>query len=206
MISWKILTLFLVTILPLVCTPGPDILFVSSQGLAGRRKGALLATIGICAGYLLHAAFATAGLAAVIVASPILFGIVKYVGAAYLLYLGLRLLASAFLSGAAQRLEPNAASSVFRQGMLTSVMNPKGLLFFLALLPQFVDPASGHAALQTLILALVFVSTCSIVYLAIGLTVASARERFSGNKAVRAANGVAGTILIALGLRLSLIR
>jgi threonine/homoserine/homoserine lactone efflux protein len=205
MISWKILTLFLVTILPLVCTPGPDILFVSSQGLAGRRKGALLATIGICAGYLLHAAFATAGLAAVIVTSPILFGIVKYVGAAYLLYLGLKLLISA-LSGAAQRLEPNAALSVFRQGMLTSVMNPKGLLFFLALLPQFVDPASGHAALQTLILALVFVSTCCIVYLAIGLTVASARERFGGNNAVRAANGVAGTILIALGLRLSLIR
>ena len=205
MISWKILTLFLVTILPLVCTPGPDILFVSSQGLAGRRKGALLATIGICAGYLVHAAFATAGLAAVIVTSPILFGIVKYAGAAYLLCLGLKLLMSA-LSGTEQRVEPNAALSVFRQGMLTSVMNPKGLLFFLALLPQFVDPASGYAALQTLILALVFVSTCSIVYLAIGLTVASARERFSGNNAVRAANGVAGTILIALGLRLSLIR
>jgi threonine/homoserine/homoserine lactone efflux protein len=206
MITLKMLVLFLVTILPLVCTPGPDILFVSSQGLAARRKGAFLATVGICAGYLIHALLATAGLAAVIAASPLLFAIIKWIGAAYLLYLGFRLLASALSRRETQPPRPSPASGLLRRGMFTSLLNPKGLLFFLALLPQFVDPAKGHAALQTLIFALAFVGACFVVYLAIGLVVATARERFAGNGAGRTANGVAGTILIGLGLRLAFVR
>ena len=205
MITWKTLAFFLMAILPLVCTPGPDILFVTSQGLAAQRKGALLATIGICAGYLVHALLATLGLAAVVAASPILFEIIRWIGAAYLLYLGVKLLVSAF-SRTAQRPQSKAVSRVLRQGMFTSLLNPKGLLFFLALLPQFVDSGNGQAVVQTLVLALVFVGACFAVYLAIGLAVAGARERFVGNTATRGANGIAGTILIALGVRLALIR
>jgi threonine/homoserine/homoserine lactone efflux protein len=205
MITWKMLTLFLATILPLVCTPGPDILFVSSQALAARSRGALLATIGVCTGYLLHALLATLGLAAVIAASPILFEIIRWIGAAYLVYLGLRLLASAF-ARKVQRSEAKAGSGVLRQGIITSLLNPKGLLFFLALLPQFVDRASGQAAVQTLLLALVFVAACFVVYLTIGVAVAAARAPLSRNHAGRAANGIAGTILVALGVRLALIR
>jgi threonine/homoserine/homoserine lactone efflux protein len=88
--------------------------------------------------------------------------------------------------------------------MLTSFLNPKGLLFFLALLPQFVQPESGDTALQTLVLALVFVATCFAIYLAVGLAVASARERFASERATRAANAVAGTVLTGLGVRLVL--
>jgi threonine/homoserine/homoserine lactone efflux protein len=205
MITWKMLTLFLATILPLVCTPGPDILFVSSQALVGRRKGALLATIGICTGYLLHALLAALGLAAVIAASPILFETIRWVGAAYLIYLGLKLLASA-ISRRTQRSEPQVVSGVLRQGMITSMLNPKGLLFFLALLPQFVDPASGHAAAQTLLFALVFVAACFVVYLTVGLVVAAVRAPLAGIHANGAADGIAGTILVALGVRLALIR
>jgi RhtB (resistance to homoserine/threonine) family protein len=197
------LAIFLMTILPLVCTPGPDILFVTSQGLASHRKGAFLATIGVCAGYLVHALLATLGLAAIVSASPILFDIIRWIGATYLFYLGVRMLAAA-LSRATQHSQAKAVSRVLRQGILTSLLNPKGLLFFLALLPQFIDRDQG--ALQTLALALVFVAACFVVYLAIGLAVAAARERFAGRTATRAANGIAGTILIALGVRLALIR
>jgi threonine/homoserine/homoserine lactone efflux protein len=148
---------------------------------------------------------ATLGLAAVIAASPILFEIIRWIGAAYLVYLGLRLLASAF-SRKVQRFEAKAGSGVLRQGIITSLLNPKGLLFFLALLPQFVDRTSGQAAVQTLLLALVFVAACFVVYLTIGVAVAAARAPLSRNQAGRAANGIAGTILVALGVRLALIR
>jgi threonine/homoserine/homoserine lactone efflux protein len=204
--SWKIFALYLATILPLICTPGPDMLFVSSQALAARRKGAVLATIGISAGYLVHAVLAAVGLAALIAASPLLFDAVRWVGAAYLLYIGLGLLLSAFLGGGGQRRRPDGRSAVLLRGMLTSLLNPKGLLFFLALLPQFVDPASARAALQTLSLALVFVATCLVVYLTVGLVIATARERFAGDRAERTANGVAGAICTAIGVRLALIR
>ena len=83
MIACKTLALYLATVLPLVCTPGPDMLFVLSQGLVAQRKGAVLATFGICAGYLVHALLATLGLAALIAASPLLFDVIRWVGAAY---------------------------------------------------------------------------------------------------------------------------
>jgi threonine/homoserine/homoserine lactone efflux protein len=204
-VTWTTLILFLATILPLVCTPGPDILFVLSQGLVAQRKGALLATIGICTGYLVHAFLATLGLAAVVAASPTLFEIVRWVGAAYLVLLGFKLLLSA-ISRRGQPMPSNPVSGVLRRGLVTSLLNPKGLVFFLALLPQFVDPAGGQVAAQTFILALVFVAACFLVYLSIGLIVAAARARFAGSHSGRAANGIAGTVLIALGVRLALTR
>jgi threonine/homoserine/homoserine lactone efflux protein len=204
--TWKILALYLATIVPLVCTPGPDILFVSSQALAARRRGALLATAGICAGYLVHAMLATLGLAALIAASPLLFQAVKWLGAAYLLYVGVSLIRAAISGSSGQRPKPDGRAAILLRGMLTSLLNPKGLLFFLALLPQFVDPVSGQAAFQTFVLALVFVMACFVVYLGVGLVVAAARGRFAGNTAERAAHGVAGAVCAAIGLRLALIR
>jgi len=90
--------------------------------------------------------------------------------------------------------------------MMTSLLNPKGLLFFLALLPQFIDLSVGQVALQTLILSLIFIGACLVVYLGIGLAVAIARQHFSSKNAGRAANGIAGTILTFLGIRLALVR
>jgi threonine/homoserine/homoserine lactone efflux protein len=205
MITWKTLLLFLATILPLVCTPGPDILFISSQALAARRRGAALATIGVCTGYLIHALLATLGLAAIIAASAPLFELIRWMGAAYLVYLGLKLLRSSFSSDG-HSLPSEPVSGFVQRGVLTSLLNPKGLLFFLAVLPQFIDPTRGEMALQTLVLSLVFVGACSVVYLGIGLAVATARQRFRAKNAGRAANGIAGTILTYLGIRLALIR
>ena len=145
MISFATLLLFLGTVIPLVCTPGPDILFVSSQSLVCGRRGALLATAGICAGYLLHALLATIGLAAAIAASPQIFLAIRLVGALYLLYLGIKLCRAALRSMHSGHRTTEALSNydLLRRGMLTSLLNPKGLLFFLALLPQFVDTSYG---------------------------------------------------------------
>lgn len=203
MISFGTLVLFLATIIPLVCTPGPDILFVSSQSLVCGRRGAVLATAGICAGYLLHALLASVGLAAAIAASPRIFLAIRLIGAVYLLYLGIKLCRAAYRSRHSGHDVPEALSNhdLMRRGMLTSLLNPKGLLFFIALLPQFVDPNYGPAALQVLVLALVFVLACFCVYLAVGLSVAVGRERIAGGRFTAIANGLAGLILIGLGIR-----
>jgi threonine/homoserine/homoserine lactone efflux protein len=198
------LILFLATIVPLVCTPGPDILFVSSHGLTARRAGALLATAGICLGYLVHAVLATAGIAALIAASPTLFAILRTAGAVYLLYLGCRLLRAAW-RGDTRTMPVDRAPgrrALLRRGATTSLLNPKGLLFYLSLLPQFVRP-DQDAALQTLALALVFVATCFVVYVSVGLAFAAARARLSGQRVERTANGIAGTVLVALGIRMA---
>lgn len=206
MITAGTLALFLATVVPLVCTPGPDILFVSSQSLVAGRRGALLATAGICSGYLLHALAATIGLAAAIAASPTLFAAIRMAGAAYLLYLGVKLCAAAYRARHSTASSPTPLSGLelLWRGMLTSVLNPKGLLFFVALLPQFVEPASGSAALQVLVLALLFVAICFLVYLAVGLAVALGRDRISRGRLETIANGFAGLILVGLGLRYGL--
>jgi threonine/homoserine/homoserine lactone efflux protein len=204
MISSGTLVLFLGTVIPLVCTPGPDILFVSSQSLVSGRRGAVLATAGICAGYLLHAVLATVGLAAAIAASPHIFLAIRLVGALYLLYLGVKLCRAALRSMHAGDGTTEALSNcdLMRRGMLTSLLNPKGLLFFLALLPQFVDTNYGPAAIQVLILALLFVLACFCVYLTVGLAVAAGREKMAGGRRFTAlANGLAGLILVGLGIR-----
>jgi threonine/homoserine/homoserine lactone efflux protein len=205
LISFGTLVLFLATIMPLVCTPGPDILFVSSQSLVSGRRGAALATAGVCAGYLLHALLATLGLAAAIAASPQIFLAIRLVGAFYLLYLGVKLCRAAFRSRHLGNVTTEALSSydLLRRGMLTSLLNPKGLLFFIALLPQFVDTNSGPAALQVLILALLFVLACFSVYLAVGLVVAAGREKIAGRRFTAIANGLAGLILVGLGIRVA---
>lgn len=203
MVSFGTLMLFLATIIPLVCTPGPDILFVSSQSLVSGRRGAVFATAGICAGYLLHALLATVGLAAAIAASPQIFLAIRLLGALYLLYLGIKLCRAAYLSRRSGDGVPEALSNrdLMRRGMLTSVLNPKGLLFFIALLPQFVNTDGGPAALQVLLLALLFVLVCFCVYLAVGLIVAVGREKIAGGRFTAIANGLAGLILIGLGIR-----
>ena len=205
MISFGTLVLFLATVVPLVCTPGPDILFVTSQSLVSGRRGAAFATAGICAGYLLHALLASVGLAAAIAASPQIFLAIRVIGALYLLYLGLKLCHAAYRSrySGNGKAEAFSNSDLVRRGMLTSLLNPKGLLFFIALLPQFVDPSSGPAALQVLVLALLFVVACFCVYLTVGLIVAAGRQRIARGRLTALANWLAGLILIGLGIRLA---
>ena len=147
--------------LALNLTPGPDMLYVAARGAAEGRRAGVVSALGIGAGTLVHITALALGLSALLAAVPLAYDAVRYAGAAYLVYLGVRALlarreegasvADAPSSGAGARRAtepppPGRLAALFRQGVVTNVLNPKVALFFLAFLPQFVDPARGSPA------------------------------------------------------------
>ena len=150
------LSLFCVAALALLAIPGPAVLYIVVQSAEQGRRAGLASVAGIHVGSLVHVAAATAGLSAVIVASAMAFSVVKYAGAAYLLYVGVRkLLERAPPVEAHRQSEPLRRS--FVRGIVVNVLNPKTALFFLAFLPQFVDRARGGVWSQVLVLGLLFI-------------------------------------------------
>lgn len=127
------LLLFSATVLPLVCTPGPDILFVASRALSGGIRDGLRATVGVCLGYAVHSTTVAFGLAAVIAASPMLFEAIRWTGIAYFIYLAGKLIRSAFSDGAIAA-NQRAVKDQLRKGFLTSLLNPKGMMIYIAIL------------------------------------------------------------------------
>jgi threonine/homoserine/homoserine lactone efflux protein len=194
--------LFAATVLPLICTPGPDMLFVSSQALSGGAPAGLRATAGVCLGYVAHSALVALGVAAIIAASPWLFEALRWFGAAYLVVLACQLIASAMRPGRlAASGEP--ARDPLRRGLLTAFLNPKGMMIYFAILPQFMDNKSG-IALQATILSAIFVGLCGLVYAILSLAIAALgqRGRFSDRRR-RWVEGAAGGLLIAAAGRLA---
>ena len=151
--DWQTAVLFSITVLPLICTPGPDILYVASQGLSAGRRGSFRAVLGILLGYSAHAVLSAIGVAAIVAASPTLFLLLKWLGVAYLGFLALQMLRSACTVKKALRIEKVESATLLR-GFFTSFLNPKGLLMYIALLPQFISPqkhcATGNTALSHL--------------------------------------------------------
>jgi threonine/homoserine/homoserine lactone efflux protein len=151
------LWVFALTAMALLIVPGPVVLYVVVQGAEQGRRVALASVAGVHLGTLVHVAAATIGLSALIVASALAFNVVKYAGAAYLIYLGIRkLLARDEREEVARGRE--SLRRAFMRGTVVNVLNPKTALFFLALLPQFVDPDRGGVWSQALVLGLVFVA------------------------------------------------
>lgn len=156
--------LFCLAVLLLNMTPGPDTAYIVGRSIAQGRKAGLISALGISAGCLVHAFASAFGLTAIIAASPMAFQIIKYAGGAYLVYLGVRLLMAKPAVAARQTAAPAArpVHSLFTQAMLTNILNPKVILFFLSFFPQFVRHDSPHQTLALLMLGAVFVllSTC----------------------------------------------
>jgi threonine/homoserine/homoserine lactone efflux protein len=149
--------LFCGAALALLAIPGPAVLYIVVQSAEQGRRVGLASVGGIHVGSLVHVAAATAGLSALIVASAVAFSVVKYAGAAYLVYLGVRkLLERTPVEHVARRREP--LSRAFLRGIVVNVLNPKTALFFLAFLPQFVNPDRGAVWSQVLVLGLLFVA------------------------------------------------
>lgn len=197
------LLLFLAAGLALNVTPGPDMLYVAARSASEGRPAGVASAFGIAAGTLVHIALVAGGLAALLAAVPVAYTAVRLAGAAYLVYLGLRaLLRPAGLTERA--LAPASRWAVFRQGVVTNVLNPKVALFFLAFLPQFVDPARGSPALQVLALGLLFNTSGTLVNLAValGASGASARLRRS-DRAARVMERATGALFVGLGVRLA---
>ena len=187
------LALFALTVIPLICTPGPDILFTTAQGLAAGRAGALRAVAGISLGYMAHGVLSALGVAAVVAASPVLFEVLRWLGVAYLAFLAVQMIRSALSPrGEAQTTAARPASLL--RGFLTSFLNPKGLLMFFSILPQFIDPASA-VALQAILLSALFVAACALVYGALGIAAASVAGAGLSRRRRRALEGGAGALL-----------
>lgn len=195
------LILFSLTVLPLICTPGPDIFFTASQGLSNGRSGAIRAVAGVLLGYSAHAVLSAFGIAALVAASPLLFSTLKWAGVAYLGFLAFQMLRSALQSSDSVSLQKVEAVSLWR-GFLTSFLNPKGLLMYLAVLPQFINP-EAPAALQALILSLLFIVECAVVYTGVGLLAAKAANKGVTTHARRIIETIAGTLLAAAALRIA---
>jgi threonine/homoserine/homoserine lactone efflux protein len=170
----------------------------------------VLSVLGICTGVLIHTAAAAVGLSALLASSAAAFTVVRYAGAAYLIYLGVRLLVRrdgalpAAREDAASATEERDGWAVYRQGVLTNVLNPKVALFFLAFLPQFVDPGSTHRTLAFLSLGLVFVLSGTIWCLGVAWFAAAASRQFRERRGARKwLNRASGGLFIGLGVRVA---
>lgn len=151
------LTVFLAAAFLLAITPGPGIFYVLARSIAGGRREGMLSSIGTFIGGLVHVFGAALGISAVLAASAVAFGIVKYAGAAYLVYLGVRMIRNRETDSSSDEV-PGPSGSAFRQGIVTEVLNPKTALFFLSFIPQFITPARGHVFFQFLLLGAVSVT------------------------------------------------
>lgn len=148
MISFATLALFLVAVLALFLSPGPNMAFVLSHGVAHGPRGGFAAALGISSADLMHTLFAATGVTALVAAWPPSFDLLRYAGALYLLWLAAQALRSNGGLPAGAKAQPSAFARIVRMAFLNNLVNPKALLFFMVFLPQFVDPARGSVPLQ----------------------------------------------------------
>lgn len=198
------LALFLGSCLLLALTPGQDSLYIVGRSISQGRRAGLLSVLGICCGLVVHSLAAALGLSAVLATSASAFTAVKLAGAAYLVYLGVTMWRAPPSSDVVAA--PAAgAKRVFWAGFLTNLLNPKVALFFLAFLPQFVDPAAPSKVAAFLLLGALFIAVGAAwsVVLVLGAAAASRRLR-AGSSASRLARRAGAALFIALGARLAL--
>lgn len=204
--STETLLLFALAAIALGASPGPSNLYVLGRTAAQGTAAGVVSSLGLAAGGMVHALAAAAGLSALFVHSPAAFAAVKFVGAAYLAYLGLRLILARETSelsfAAATR---RGMARLFLQGATTEVLNPKTALFFIAFLPQFVEPVAGPVWLQMLILGAIVPIAMLPCDLIVALTGGALARRLAHSAALRRwLNRVSGGVLVGLGLRVAL--
>ena len=201
LISHSSLLLFVTGAALLLVIPGPAVTYVVSRSIGHGRAAGLVSVTGIVVGTLLHVTAATLGLSALLASSALAFQFIKYLGAAYLIYLGIRTLRrddSQLLQAANGE---RRLLRIFVQGVLVNLLNPKTALFFLAFLPQFVDPSLGHPNLQIFQLGVLFALMGWISDSVWAVLAGTVAERFrSSVRLRRAQRNVSGGALIALGL------
>ncbi|WP_445217042.1 LysE family translocator [Bradyrhizobium sp. Pa8] len=205
MIHFDTLLTYIAVVLGLFLIPGPAVLLVLARSSVGGHRVGIATGLGIATGDMLHTAMATLGLSAVLLTSALAFSLVKYAGAAYLIYLGIRALMERGedLKLAQSRLVD--APLAFRQAVLAEVLNPKTALFFLAFLPQFVHPELGSVVAQLAVLGLVFVIMSAIYTALIALTAGQVAGWLARHRSIGRWQGrVIGAIYLGLGVRMAL--
>ena len=201
--------LFIVSGLLLNVTPGPDTAYIIGRSLQLGWRGGAAAATGISVGCLVHVFGAAIGLSALLMASSAAFAVLKWVGAAYLLFTGVQMLLSRSspVTEAAVKGNETSLASVFWQGALTNVFNPKVALFFLAFLPQFVSAESAHKTLAFLALGLIFISSGTLWCLGVAAFASKAASRIRQPQGVMVwINRVLGGMFVYLGFRVAMLQ
>jgi threonine/homoserine/homoserine lactone efflux protein len=198
--------LFIATALALLAIPGPAVLYVVGRSIDQGRTAGLASVLGITTGTIVHITAATVGLSSLVLASKVAFDAVRYVGAAYLVLLGIRRLLTRAEEEAAGVRPPRTLRRLYTQGIVVNLLNPKAIVFIFAFIPQFVDVGAGHAWLQILLLGLTFAGLglmSDSLYAVVAGTVA---DRLRGTPLVaRLERWFGGTVLIGLGVASALV-
>ncbi|WP_226573304.1 LysE family translocator [Acuticoccus sediminis] len=204
MIDQATLLTYVAIVLGFVFIPGPAVLLASARATTSGVKVGVATAAGIAVGDLVHTTMAIVGISAIIAASAMLFTAIKILGAVYLIYLGIQALRSGGETGTGAAVIRLTAGQAFRQAILAEVLNPKTAMFFLAFLPQFVQPANGAPAIQLMVLGIVFVALGLIATVAFAVCAGHVGSVMRKNPAmVRWQRRIVGSIYCALGARLA---
>jgi RhtB (resistance to homoserine/threonine) family protein len=200
--------LFLATGILLNLAPGPDTAYIVGRSIAQGREAGVASALGITVGSIFHTCAAALGLSAILAASAWAFGIVKIVGGAYLVFLGIKMLLERRTPvDMPANFRRSGIVAAFRQGILTNILNPKVALFFLAFLPQFIEPTSNAKVAAFITLGLTFVTTGTVWCLILAIFASAFSERLRGNQTVAAVlNRAVGGLFVFLGVRLAATR
>lgn len=205
MIPFDVLILFFTSSILLALAPGPDNLYVLAQSAQHGRSAGLVVTAGLCSGVLVHTAAVSFGVAAIFQTSVVAFSVLKYIGAAYLLYLAWGAFRAGGGGGNGSAVNRLSVGQLYRRGVVMNVTNPKVSIFFLAFLPQFADPAYGPIIPQMLSLGLLFIVATIPVFGGVALLAGTFGEMLArSDRARKVLNRTAGTVFAALAVKLIL--
>lgn len=203
---------FVLAAILLNLTPGTDSIYIITRSVSQGKAAGVYSVLGITTGSLIHTLLAALGLSVLLASSPLAFMIVKYIGAAYLCYLGLKMLLSKPSNAIANSLSNDKVIlnqhkvdhwQIYKQGVLTNVFNPKVALFFIAFFPQFIDPSYAYGMLSFLILGLTFASTGFLWCTCLALLAARFSTRLRENPSIETMlNRISGMVFIGLGIKL----
>lgn len=205
--------LFALSVLLLSVTPGPDIAYVVGQSVANGRRAGIISAAGVALGSCTHAVASAVGLTALIAASPMMFTVIKYLGAAYLVYLGSKMILGTLTKQTSDRSEADIVktkathASLLTKGFITTLTNPKVLLFFISFFPQFVSPGGEHNAASFLVLGMTYALIAFMTDLTFAVLAGSAAGAVSRNRKLqKLLDRIVGVTFIGLGLRLAMTR
>ncbi|OGU33235.1 MAG: hypothetical protein A2068_04215 [Ignavibacteria bacterium GWB2_35_6b] len=205
MISIENIILFTSTGLLLNITPGPDMIYTATRSATQGRNAGIVSALGIGTGTIFHILAAAFGLSAILMYSSTAYEIIKWVGAAYLVYLGIKTILERNKELNPQNVKKDSLQKIYSQGVITNVLNPKVALFFLAFLPQFVDTSSGSVPLQILFLGFIFDTTGTIVNVLVAVFFGKLGGLLNRSpKIKRIQSWFTGTVFIGLGVTLAL--
>lgn len=202
--EWSNFVLFFAASWILIITPGPDMIYVITRGISQGRKAGVISAVGVTLGILVHTLFAAFGLAVILKTSALAFLAVKYAGAGYLIYLGIKTFINKSDFTLSSEKPKYGFRTIFVQGILSNVLNPKIALFFLAFLPQFVNPGHGSATIQMVYLGLMFALFGIVFLVLLGYFSGGIGSWLSSRQNIaEKIRWFTGSVLIALGLRLA---